>query len=47
MELGGGANYEMVLRYAHLAADHLRAAANRIKDTFLIHKQKPQLVRLS
>jgi integrase len=47
MELGGWASYEMVLRYAHLAADHLRAAANRIKDTFLIHKQKPQLVRLS
>jgi integrase len=47
MELGGWASYEMVLRYAHLAADHLRAAANRINDTFLTHKQKPQLVRLS
>ena len=37
----------MVLRYAHLAADHLRVPANRINDTFLTHKQKPQLVRLS
>ena len=27
MELGGWSSYEMVLRYAHLAGDHLRAAA--------------------
>jgi integrase len=47
MELGGWASYEMVLRYAHLAADHLRGAASRIEGTFLTHKQKPQLVRLS
>ena len=47
MELGGWASYEMVLRYAHLAADHLRGAASRIDGTFLTHKQKPQLVRLS
>ncbi|WP_324318765.1 hypothetical protein [Arenimonas sp.] len=46
MELGGWASYDMVLRYAHLAADHLRWAANRINDTFSAHKQKPQLVRL-
>lgn len=47
MELGSWASYDMVLRYAHLAADHLRGAANRIDGTFLAHQQKPQLVRLS
>lgn len=47
MELGSWASYDMVLRYAHLAADHLRGAAGRIDGTFLTHKQKPQLVRLS
>jgi integrase len=47
MELGSWASYDMVLRYAHLAADHLRGAASRIDGTFLTHKQKPQLVRLS
>lgn len=30
MELGSLASYDMVLRYAHLAADHLRRAAYRI-----------------
>ncbi|MCE3043664.1 hypothetical protein [Legionella sp. 16cNR16C] len=34
-QLGGWSNYEMVLRYAHLSSDHLRAAAERIYDTFL------------
>ncbi|MDR3417702.1 MAG: site-specific integrase [Nevskia sp.] len=33
MELGGWSNYEMVMRYAHLAADHLRAAACRLDGT--------------
>ena len=28
--LGGWSSFEMVLRYAHLSSDHLRAAANRI-----------------
>ena len=46
-ELGSWASYDMVLRYAHLAVDHLRGAASQIDDTFLTHKQKPQLVRLS
>ncbi|HEX6612273.1 MAG TPA: hypothetical protein VF022_00210 [Rhodanobacteraceae bacterium] len=44
MELGGWASYEMVLRYAHLATDHLRGAASRIDGTFLTHKPKLQLV---
>ena len=30
MELGGWASFEMVLRYAHLASDHLAEAAKRI-----------------
>ncbi|MCA3109879.1 MAG: site-specific integrase [Rhodocyclaceae bacterium] len=30
-ELGGWASYDMVLIYAHLAPDHLRAAADRVK----------------
>ena len=31
MELGGWKSYEMVLRYAHLAPEHLSAAAKRIE----------------
>lgn len=34
-ELGGWASFEMVLRYAHLAADHLKNAASRIEGTIL------------
>ena len=45
MELGSWASYEMVLRYAHLAADHLRGAACRIDDTFLAQTKNPQRVR--
>ena len=45
MELGSWASYEMVLRYAHLAADHLRGAACRIDDTFLAQTKSPQRVR--
>jgi integrase len=47
MELGSWASYDMVLRYAHLAADHLQGAAGRISGTFLAHNKKPQLVRLA
>ena len=45
MELGSWASYDMVLRYAHLAADHLRGAASRLDDTFLTHKPKLQLIK--
>jgi len=31
MELGGWKSHEMVLRYAHLAPEHLSAAAQRIE----------------
>ena len=34
-ELGGWASFEMVLRYAHLAGDHLQGAAKRIQGTLL------------
>ena len=40
MELGGWATYEMVMRYAHLAADHLRVAASRIEGTNLAQPPK-------
>ena len=32
MELGGWKSYEMVLRYAHLAPEHLAGAASRIEQ---------------
>ena len=32
MELGGWKSYEMVLRYAHLAPEHLSSAAARIEQ---------------
>ena len=35
MELGGWSSYEMVLRYAHLAGDHLKEDARRIDGTNL------------
>ncbi len=47
MELGSWSSYDMVLRYAHLAADHLRGAASRIEGTIQSHIKKPQLVRFS
>ena len=47
MELGGWASFEMVLRYAHLAADHLQGAACRIDATFLTHTKNPRLARAS
>jgi integrase len=44
MELGGWASYEMVLRYAHLATENLRAAAGRISDTNLTQQPNLRLV---
>ena len=40
MELGGWSTHEMVLRYAHLAADHLLSAACRIDGTFSSQRSK-------
>jgi len=34
-ELGGWSSFEMVLRYAHLASDHLKGAAMRLEGTML------------
>lgn len=36
-ELGGWSSYEMVLRYAHQASDHLRESAQRIVATNPAH----------
>ena len=46
MKLGSWSSYEMVLRYAHLATDHLRDAAGRIDGTFSSHVRQPQTLRL-
>jgi hypothetical protein len=32
MQLGGWANYSMVLRYGHLAPDHLAKAAEKVAN---------------
>ena len=47
MELGSWSGYEMVLRYAHLATDHLRDTAGRIHGTFTPHRARPRLVRVA
>ena len=39
MEPGGWKSYEMLLRYAHLAPDHLSHAAARIEQTWTIVEQ--------
>lgn len=44
LELGGWSSYEMVLRYAHLATEQLREAANRISGTNLAQRPKLMLV---
>lgn len=47
MELGSWATFEMVMRYAHLAADHLRAAACRLDGTFTSQSQKIHHLRVA
>lgn len=44
-ELGGWANMEMVLRYAHLSGKQLRAAAERISSGAELVKRKFKLVQ--
>lgn len=46
MELGGWSSMEMVLRYAHLAGDHLKAAARRIEGTNLSQPVEQDRLRL-
>jgi hypothetical protein len=41
MELGGWKSFEMVLRYAHLAPEHLAEVARRIERPLGIVKTKP------
>ena len=45
-ELGGWASIEMVLRYAHLGGEHLKAAASRIEGTNLAHANQKGKLRL-
>jgi integrase len=45
MELGSWATHEMVMRYAHLAADHLKTAASRIDGTFSSQSAKVHHLR--
>ena len=40
MELGGWSSIDMVLRYAHLASDHLKGAAMRLEGTMLAQPTK-------
>ncbi|QWF71834.1 site-specific integrase [Methylomonas paludis] len=46
-ELGGWSCYEMVLRYAHLAPEHLSADAARISGMLNIGKEKENIHRIS
>jgi integrase len=46
LELGGWSSMEMVLRYAHLAGEHLREAACRIEGTLLAQPQTKNGLRL-
>lgn len=45
-ELGGWSSYDMVLRYAHLAADHLKGAACRIEGTIPAQPETKNGLRL-
>jgi len=43
MELGGWKSYEMVLRYAHLAPEHLSSAAKRIERVWGVVENRPTI----
>lgn len=46
LELGGWSSYEMVLRYAHFAGDHLRGAAENVQGTILAQSRNKKGLRL-
>jgi integrase len=46
MELGGWSSFEMVLRYAHLAGEHLQKAASRVDGTNLAQHRQDSNLRL-
>jgi integrase len=46
MELGGWSSIEMVLRYAHLAGEHLKGAAHRLNGTILVQSNGNEGLRL-
>jgi hypothetical protein len=43
MELGGWKSFEMVLRYAHLAPEHLSTAAQRIERVWTSSRGNPTI----
>ena len=43
MEFGGWESYEMVLRYAHLAPEHLSSAAKRIERDWGVVETNPTI----
>ncbi len=45
-ELGGWSSFEMVLRYAHLAGDHLKSAASRIEGTLLAQSDSEKRLKV-
>lgn len=47
MELGSWSTYEMVMRYAHLASDHLKHAAHRIDGTFTAQSRNIHQLRVA
>lgn len=46
MELGGWSSFEMVLRYAHLAGEHLKQAAGHIEGTVSAHSSDTRRLSL-
>ncbi|MEZ5559153.1 MAG: tyrosine-type recombinase/integrase [Pseudomonadales bacterium] len=46
MELGGWSSFEMVLRYAHLAGEHLKQAAVHIEGTVLAQSSDTRRLRV-
>lgn len=46
LELGGWSSYEMVLRYAHFAGDHLRDTADKVQGTILAQSRNKKGLRL-
>jgi len=46
MELGGWSSFEMVLRYADLAGEHLKQAAGHIEGTVLAQSSETRRLRV-
>lgn len=46
MELGGWSSFEMVLRYAHFASEHLKKAAGHVEGTVLAQARNKKALRM-